>query len=405
MNILDTWKESVEKEASRYNMKFQFDHTQDLHGICKDFKAWFGNDFFWIKEKELHQVNTNEILSPNWLISILNDRNINSINTVLEFWRVLSYHNKVDPGRINYLNNFLLKKKFRQFRDYYFELYSFFMFNENGICHDFKVFEGRNELEGIIEIAEKKCLVECRKLYYHKFGSISMNTDFLSKIVKYLYKNPEGIIVSIGYDNPDRSLVDKIIKEISSQIKTWSNQDQNSLYLPSEINVENKVRIRLELYSPNRFDDLKKSINSNNYVLFQSEATKMTDGTGQIYLKLKFDNKVIATSEELSKRFLEAIKKKRKDRTNSSFWYRIFLFESENYSGFDRGLFILNSFSDELGAKIQRYLDQKSTADIIVLILKESNNVDFPRVRKFIFGNSGTEEIVEALNRMKFQFN
>lgn len=169
--------------------------------------------------------------------------------------------------------------------------------------------------------------------------------------------------------------------------------------------IDNQIKITVELFFQNRFEDIKKSIEWDNYVLAQTEPIKMTDGTNGTFLKLAMDNRVTSTDTEIHERFLKAISTKRKKRSNSQYANRIYFFESENYPGFDRGLFILDSFDKSIQTKVQEFLDQKSTSDVVVLIMKESNPVDFPRVRRFIFANEKAKKIAARLEKMEFQIN
>lgn len=403
-DVLNEWRKNVITESSPLNPRksIEFPNRENIHIITDDLRSWLGDQPFIIENKEIYEATRESFIDGKWLHSILFAKNLKSIQTVIEFWKVLKFHQSVDKTRLASLENLLHKKNKRHFRDYYFELYTFYLFSINNIENEFKTKEGNKELEGEIVIDGEKCLVECRKLYYNKYEHLKMNADLMHKIIRYVYKNPIGIIVCVQYKKVDRSAVDRIMKKIKMQINKWTYESSSTIYLPVKIQIDNQIEMKLYRFSPNSLEGIKSSMELDNYIIAEINPIRMTDGSNRTYVGLQMDNRVVSTDLEANSRFIEALIKKRKNRAKSSFKHRIYIFESENYSGFDRGLFIFDGYNEKTQDKLQVYLDSKETSDTVIMILKESNPVNVDRVRLVINSNERGKLIAEKMLSLNF---
>lgn len=401
-DVLEQWRKNTFMVSSDLypDKSIEIRNRENLPVIIEDLRKWFGDEPFIVEQMELQDAINESFIDGNWLQSILFSYNLKSIQAVIEFWQVLKFHESEDSTRITQLKNLLYQKKKRQFRDYYFELYSFYLFSINGIKNEFKTTEGNKELEGELIIDGVKCLVECRKLYYNKFDHLKMNADITHKLIRYIRKKPFGIIVCIKYDELERGAVNEIIKKVKVQIIKWINQPINKIYLPVEVNINDNIEMKLFRYTPGVFESLKSSKELGNYVIVEFNPTAMTDGSKRIHVGIKMANGVVSTDEEVKKRFINSLDKKRKHRSNSSFKHRIYMFESENYQGFDKGLFSPDSFQN-ISKDLQKRLDSKKTSDTVIMVLKESNPIDVKRVKIMVYSNKGGEQVARKIRSLR----
>jgi hypothetical protein len=359
-DVLEHWRKNTFMVSSDLYLEksIKIRNRECLPVIVEDLRKWFGEEPFSVEQIVLQDAVNEGFIDGDWLQSILFSYNLKSIQAVFEFWQVLKFHESEDSTRLNQLKNLLEQKRKRQFRDYYFELYSFYFFSINEITNEFKTKEGNKELEGELLIDGEKCLVECRKLYYNRYDHLKMNADITHKLIRYIHKKPFGIIACIKYSKLDRGSVDAVIKRIKNQINKWIHQDINELYLPIELKINNNIDMKLFRYAPGVFESLQSSNELDNYVIVEFNPTVMTDGSNRIHVGIKMANGVMSTDEEVKKRFIKSLDKKRKHRSDSSFRHRIYMFESENYQGFDRGLFSPDSY-ENISKDLQKYLDSK----------------------------------------------
>lgn len=397
-NILDSWEKKVNYSSSHLNpAKSIIVDRNVVLNTKQTLLEFFGQDFFELDTfSEFLRLEDPE--GSNWLHALLTSDHSKAINQVFELVSIIDYYQQKDREILTDLKNFAYLKSFRQFRDYYFELFTFYLFDRHNLKNIKKIKDEEiKDIEGVVTILGNECLFECKKLYYNKVKNLKFNVQVIRKLAERFSKKSYPIIISITYDELVFNFADKVVKEVNKIIHSWEN-NQSPLILPIKNSYyEGKIELYAEPYSEGRVEELVMEAKGKNYVVLgiRPDFQEFVQRHGHF---LQYVNSEVSSSEtEIRKYLIKAIDNKRKNRSNSQYEYRIYLFESENYPGFDRGLLSPNGLSEETVRDISRYLDSKKTKDVFILIEKESNNIDVPRIRRTIIGNSGTEKICNYL--------
>lgn len=386
-NSLDSWRKQVFLlSSSLYNGKdkLNLEGRDRLNIITNDLARWFGKSSFDGTKIIVNGRNLPNTITNRWLANLLASYNLKSIQTIIEFWRVLKYHESEDSDRLERLKHFWMIKDERKFRDYYFELYTFYLFSHNGLEYEFTGNINGKYPEGYVYINNEKCLVECKKLYYHKFNDLWVNSEITRKVIRLMSDYPVTISIAVVYDKIEKRDIDEIVEIISNKIKEVRYADVNIIYLPEVIKFNENVEIIIEILAPEFHDDFKYRLNkmSKGYIYIISNPIVLTDESKRVSCNFTIGNRSVSTNLESNERIIRAIKNKR-NQWKSFDGQRIIVIESDHYPGFDRGLYIFNGYTDDREI-VANYLKNKSTKDAVLVILKESNSVNIDRVRLIV---------------------
>lgn len=406
VNLLYEWEKNIFAYSSDLNPKRTIKVNRSYVLRAKDqLEDFFGQAFFEVETFSDFLKMENPIGS-NWIHSLLMSTNAKAVNQIFELVAVIEHFKNQNSGLLKTLLAYKNLKSFRQFRDYYFELYTLFIFDKNKIENQKKAYEGDKELEGLVMLNGEECLIECKKLYNDKAEHLKMNTQVVSKLSGRFRKKPYPIIVAVKYDTPCLEFLNILIKEVNEIIASW-DKNQSVLILPVIKNYYyNKIELYVEPYSPDRIEGVTNESKGKNYVVFGIKPQILQNVQRHGHFLQRVISEVYSTDTEIKELLISKINKKRKNRSKSKYKHRIFFFESENYPGFDRGLFSPNGFSEEIKSSVKEYLMNKNTADVFVLIERETGSTGdkLPRIRRTVIGNRGTEKICGVLENMKYDF-
>ncbi|PPK83796.1 hypothetical protein CLV84_4342 [Neolewinella xylanilytica] len=384
-NLLEDWKGNVIFQSSilyHGKDKISLTNRDKIDLVTADISRWFGIDAFCGKRIEVNGKNFPNTVSHRWLSHLLAATNVKAVQTILEFWKVVKWHEREDADRLLRLKHFWNIADERKFRDYYFELYTFYLFGFNNYKYEFTGhLEGKHP-EGYIFINDNRCLVECKKLYYHKFDDLWINGEILRRIILLLSNYPATVSILVRYADIGKGDVDNIIQVVSNKVNEIRNKEINAFYLPEEIEVNDNIKISFEITPPEYHQDFRDRADKlhDSYVYVISDPIILTDGTQRMLSKFSAGSRVSSNTIESQKRIIKAIRDKRAQWKDFE-GQRIIVIESDNYPGFDRGLYIGNDYLKHDRRAVAAFLSQKTSKDAVIVITKESNTIDVPRVQ------------------------
>lgn len=371
INILSEWKKYVQTQSFEVNpnRKFPEEFATIAGRVESDFLSWFGEEEFLVQIKKPYTTHYSDHFSDNWLVAQLRATDQKCILSVVEFWTVIKYYSNQNDTIIGELITYQKKKNYRHFRNYYFELWTAFKFVQNRIPVKFKPWEGIKELDMVVEINGEECLVECKKIYHHTATKMKQNYDLLSKMATALYKDPESLDVCVEFKEGNMPVVDDVIKQYKTLLYRMRSVSPGTLLLPLR-NETNDYRLRMEVCFGDHTVNFKDSMKMPSYLILRSRCRETKRGP---MVSIDIEGRVSSSKESAIRKLKKAIKDKRSNRSDSIYKRKIYLFDSENYAGSDRGLFMFDGFNKNDINILTNSLSRKPSREVVILIIRDTS--------------------------------
>ena len=400
-NLLDVWEKSILLESSRFNPKRTIVADRNsIERVAKVIREFFGSEYFEIETFDKYAAMENPKES-NWIWYMLSSHNSKAINQIVELSDIIKHFKDDAQNLLDSLKHFAYISDLRQFRNYLFELYTYFIFDKNKLKCNKKNFEGDKELEGEVFIDGEACLFECRKLYNKRIEEVKFNMQLVSNISKLFSKSVDPVIVGIQYSKAFPKFKNIVDKEVSQIISKWKSEE--FIFPVSKRYFDGELELAMEPYHHNRFEELFESkYKGSNYVLMENRPQDGSLMSTSHHFQTSIHFGHILYDDEIKKYIIDQIKRKRRNRSTSKYKYRIYLFESEIYPGFDNGIIGPKGLSESVIKGIRDYVFSKNTNDIIIIIERNTVSSKEPRIKRTLIFKDNIKRIGVALSRIKF---
>tara|TARA_R100000935_G_scaffold55682_2_gene85964 strand:+ start:58459 stop:59718 length:1260 start_codon:yes stop_codon:yes gene_type:complete len=402
-DILESWKKNVQlvkwRRFKTAEKEFQNDFLDQKIHTLRSFFHKSDLDILTFRKNQIYDYDPSEF----WLLYLVSQSNIASIELVFEICDVIEYYSKID---INYLRHKLLKSNGkidkRSFRDKYFEVYLNYNLKQIGIQVDFEKCY-RNEMnpdsEGMDSFFVFKSIpytIECLKIKSWNEQFHSAAYKMLQVIVKTIRRNPRGLkilpITILAKPSEDLRNIDSDFKKIINEFIKHYN-----LKGIKEFKTTSRVFTDIILIANEDFEDVisKKKSLGNDYIKISTKFRnlKILDKedndivldidralTERYEFTIESRYNLTKPPHEFEDHLLKKIKKKIKQLKGLNILKKIIAIEFEAFEGF--GNFPVNiSYSFK---KLNKLVDNEPNL-IIILFYKNSKGTKLIKYKKSIY--------------------
>jgi len=403
-NLIDDWVLGVKFLNSDLSKKRKIRIDNSNIDICKQIISdFFGHNNFYINEDRLDPKLKFKIDGSNWLFDLLRHPTIRGpVFQIFQIAIIIDHFNKSNPSILFPLKRNFEANNYDQFRSYFFELYTFYLLDISNIPNNKKVFENKNELEGTCRILNQEFLFECRKVY-HIDISIFRTLQFIESVFYKQLENKLSNIYSfalIGKDDKELKLnYERQLKNYLNRLKKYNSAKAEVLNYPNE----KDILFSIQPYSKeNELISNQYLKDKGNYYSIYCSTPSFVKSFGINNVQFSASAKISSSKEKILDVLIERIREKRKKRSNSSYPFRIYFFENEEYMGLDLPLIDPDFFNEYTRDKLQKYIESKSTNDIICIICKNSYIDETPKTFVEIFCRKELDHFKQELLKLPF---
>lgn len=400
-NVLLEWKKQMYYETSPFSIEKRVSFNRDnVDFIYNCFLDFFGLEYFNV-DRVKYVKEPFAFLERNIVFQLLNSASHNAFYQILEWATLISYCKKLDEGL--YAKLLSVKEDLFSLRDYLFEVFTYRMFSGNHITFLLKPIIKGKELEAILRFKGEDCLVECKKLYSTERNRQShlqyMLTEFFKRWLDLQF-NVFAFIFSPSKDedrlSEEKNSFSKWLDEYVDLVKEKQDYD----FVFERHNSQGGVVLHIEKSKTGLFEHLQQ-ITKEPHAYFSVYPPSFRKRGEANYFRFINGYFFTVGQEEIEKKIINEIKKKRNQHKNAGFKYRIFFFENEATNNGEMPLItpkILNS------SLIQDYINAKESNDIICIINKNFFPHQPAKFDMQIFCKPEFSDIKEALERMELKY-
>ena len=393
-NLLENWKKECYLLSSPLSFK-KILEREDVICIYKTLNDYFGPDFFTLKNSKP------DLLSgPNWIHFLLvNFQKTACIIALFEIANILLYLKGLSKS---------IQKKFkslivdpRQFRDIFFELYLFRLFDYNNIQNVKTAKEGKKALDIICTINEKEFLCECRKIYNPEFESIKRKMKVFENILLQFQKlnTCVGLIGTIKFTQPEAGISEiyrkKLLKFIHELNKSncqsieYQDNDKYGELLIKNYSIINNIEVDK---NRSEFDIIFKIIPPFSIIPNARNSFRIHITGNNFIPQWKINRKLYTALED-----------KKKQHANSKYINKIYFIESESIPDLDFPIFKIDAMFEE--DKFMEFVHNNFSEKEIICFVKREYIDDFPKVEVKAFGNNIDPQVKSRLENLKTNFD
>lgn len=360
MNLLNNWYKRYRWRSSPLNPQRDVARIS-IDQLYERLHTMFGHKVFEIPEPT--KIGT---MSTNWLHYLLASHGNSSLVPLWEFHTLVEVAEKYFPDIHKRLMSY--KKDTWKMQDTLFEVFAARWLNHNGalIAVETKLDNQIQVLDGICSINDRHFIYECQKLRSVSMDTIKALLAVQVYFAQYLnnvkYAAPVSCVVMIK-QNPKKAknaVISSLRKFFTSQkFKTGRFQEQTITTPNFEIIItpftygmeasktfkNNIPRVHMDIIPPNKLNE-----------------------EGLTYHQVRFRTDFTLTQDYINERFIEHIKKKRKQHRKNRDKSRLFIFDSEHLNDMNIPISPLPGTIEK--ETVERYLNSKDTDDVVCIIYR-----------------------------------
>jgi len=394
-NLLIEWKKECDLLSSDFVGKKQLERS-DIDTVYKIFSDYFGINYFDIENST--QSNQSE---ENWILYLLaNSTRLSPMTALFEIANILLYLQSQSKS---------IQKKFkslfndpRQFRDLFFELYIFRLFDYNNIQNIKKPKEGNKELDIVCNINSEDYLCECRKIYAP--NQILLNNEKHLMVQLYLklatLNKGFGLIGKIKFNEPNSEETKKIFENKLNKFVEGFNA-QKFLHTIDYHDKDQHGEFSVVNYSVDNNLEADQDFSKYHIVFKIIPPQSPRPGVPNHYrVELKAglgipDYKILA-------KLFSTLKEKRDQHINSKYAKKVYFIDSEAILDFQPAIFMDGSAFPE--AEIQNHINTFSDNEIFCFILRDYMS-PIPKVTIKVLGRNVDDTIKHRLENLQTNFD
>jgi len=358
MNLLNSWYKHYRWRSSSLNPQRDVARIY-IDQLYERLRTMFGHGFFDIPEPT--KIGT---MSTNWLHYLLASRENNALVPLWEFHTLVEVADKYFPDIHKRLLSY--KKDTWKMQDTLFEVFAARWLNHNGALIDVEPMIGNQLLDGVCSINGKHFIYECQKLRSVSMDTIRALLDVQVYFAQYLnqikYAAPVSCVVMIK-QNPKKAknaVITRLRKFFKSQEFKMGRFQEQTITTPdfeiiirpftygmeaSETFKNNIPRVHIDIIPPNKLNE-----------------------EGLTYHQVRFRTDFTLTQDYINEKFIEHIRKKRKQHRKNKDKPRLFIFDSEHLNDMNVPISPLpNTIEKEI---VEEYLNSKKTDDVVCIIYR-----------------------------------
>ncbi len=390
-NLLENWKKECFLLSSPLSLARKLER-EDVIFIYNTLNDYFGPDFFTLKilNKDLHP-------ELNWIHFLLgNFEKKACVFALFEIANILLFLKGLSKSIQKKFKSLIIDP--RQFRDMFFELYLFRLFDYNEIQNLKTPKEGKKVLDITCVINNKEFLCECRKLYNPDFQSIKIKISVFEDLLLLFQKLERcvGLIGTIKFTQP----LDKCINVIyRKKLLKFINEINKNNYQSIEYkDIDKFGELLIKDYSV--INNLEVERTSSEFdIIFKIIPPFSIIPNARNNFRIEIAGNNFIPQWKINRKLFTTLLEKKKQHVNSKFINKIYFIESESIPDFDFPIFKIDAMFEQ-DEFIEFIKDNFSEKDIICFIKREYVG-DYPKVEIKAFGNNIDPVVKSRLENLK----
>lgn len=392
VNLLKQWKKEFIWISSNLNPNQVCDRN-DIERLEEVFIQYFGEKYFEIT------TNQNRSLEKtNWIFNLLGQKDQSSLIALFEIGNLIKYLLTLDEEIQKKLRSSI--NSYKEFQNLLFEIYTYRLLDYNKIENEKKVWKGNQELEGTCKIGDKEFIYECRKAYtvdFERFDVInSISTQLFLEIQKM--KSGQELIGYVRLKKNYKEAKKKIFKIIKQYFEQFGNKEK--AFIRSEFNDED-CHFETLVYNESEYFQIINQKDRPEVVFKIIPPSTIIHGVKNHY-RSEISPIFSILQEKITEKLIKTIRKKRRQHNPSKDANRIIFIDSEIAKNFRFPLLSLDSMLEE--ERIQSYIEQKETKDIVCIILRNYLG-DTPSIKIKVFCKEEFNDVKNILEGLKTNFD
>ncbi len=395
VNLLENWKKECYLLSSPLSLEMKL-KREDINFIYKILNDYFGQDFFILKK-----INPDLLSDPNWIHFLLvNYEKTACVFALLEIANILLYLKGLSKS---------IQKKFksliadpRQFRDMFFELYLFRLFDYNNIENFKTAKEGEKALDIVCTINDQEFLCECRKIYNPEFQSIKRKIGVLENIVLQFQKlnTCVGLIGTIKFAHPVYKGINEIYRE---KLLNFINELQKSNYRSIEYeDIDKYGELVIKNYSI--INNIEVDKNSSDFdIIFKIIPPFSIIPNARNNFRIQIGGNNFIPQWKINRKLFTILEDKKKQHVNSKYIDKIYFIDNESIPDFDFPIFKIAAMFEE--DKFMEFVQDNFSEREIICFIKREYMGDLPKVEIKVFGNNIDPSVKLRLENLKTDFD
>lgn len=390
-NLLENWKKECFLLSSPLSLRKELDREY-VTFIYKILNDYFGSDFFILKNSK------QDLLSgANWIHFLLvNFQKKACVIALFEIANILLYLEGL-PKSIQKKFKSLIEDP-RQFRDMFFELYLFRLFDYNKIQNSKTAKEGNKLLDIVCTINEKEFLCECRKIYNPEFTSIKRKMRVFENILLQFQnlKSCVGLIGTIKFISLENVDINEIYKK--KLLRFFSELNKNKWHSIEYEDIDEHGQLLIKNWSGINKIEVERDA-SDFDIIFKVIPPYSIIPNARNPFRIKITGKNFIPQWKINKKLFTALEDKKKQHQNSKYINKIYFIDNESIPDFDFPIFKIDAmFEKEEFTKFMQ--DNFSEKEIICFINREYVG-ESPKVEIKVFGNNIDPDVKSRLENLK----
>jgi hypothetical protein len=406
-NILNQWSKIMQDKCSpfQYTQEKRYSKS-DILEIVQIFQDFFDEEYFDVPyEKLAVRSNPQVYFNRNLLFNYMTINSTDSYYVISEIASLLKFSKEKFPPV--YTNLSANRKNPDDLRSYLYEVFIIRLLYYNGYPlvpkPEIEIGNKTKELDGIVKINDKHCLIECKKTHVVEKNRYDyLVSSLLNYFHFWMQHQQEHFAFILAPKNEEKKLGEykKVVTEAFRNYykKLLKGERPENPYI---IELENETLLHIEEKKPGLFENVSKTIKvPYSFLNVYPPPTGLNKEKNNY--QFHFGITTSFTKDEAFKNFIQKLENKRKQHKEIKGIPKIFFFDNERlYLGEPEPIpeFLLSS------DRITNYLANKNIEEIIVITTRIYDRDQPAKCRLDIFHNETNKEIAEALKRLKIFSN